>query len=282
MKPLEDHVLLYDGDCPMCRIYSHAFVKTKMLGEKGIMSYKSMSDEVRAAIDVDRARNEIALVNVKDQKVIYGVDSWFSIVTNSFPFLKWAEKFPPLYWLMKGLYFLISYNRRVIAPGKVVHREGACDPDYNITWRWIYIAVTSCFVGFILNRYFNGITIYRNAHFSFFTEWLIAVGQIAFQGAIVSFIRRGRLIHYFGQLMTVSMIGALLLGPVILIRRIFPEFREIIYLGYFTIPVSIMLWQHVRRVKMLELPFFLTITWILYRVFLFVAFFLLQNQHVIH
>ena len=266
-------MLLYDGDCPMCRVYSHAFVKAKMLEQKGIMSYDHASGEVRSTIDTDRARNEIALVNVKDQKVIYGVDSWFTIFTNSFPFLRSAEKFPPFYWFMKSLYLLISYNRRVIAPGKVLHRDGACDPDYNIIWRWIYIAVTSCIVGFILSNYFGGIVIYQNAQLGFYTEWLIATGQLVFQGVIVFFIRKDRLLHYFGQLMTISMIGSLLLIPVILLNRIFTALPSETYLLYFTFPVTIMLWQHIRRIKILELPSFLTITWIGYRLLLLVLFY---------
>jgi hypothetical protein len=162
----------------------------------------------------------------------------------------------------------------VIAPGKEFFKAGSCYPDYNMKWRWIYILVTSVFVAFILNRYFNGITVYHNAHIQFGTEWLIAIGQLAFQSVIVFFRRKDRMLHYFGHLMTISMIGALLLIPGIILRNLFPTISENIYIGYFAIPVSIMLWQHVRRVKILELPFYLTITWVLYRVFLLIGFFM--------
>jgi predicted DCC family thiol-disulfide oxidoreductase YuxK len=273
MKPLEDHVLLYDGDCPMCRMYSHAFVKVDMLEKDGIVSYCEMNQELKSIVDINRAQNEIALVDAKNHTVTYGIDSWLKIFTNRFQRAKPLFEFKPLYWLVKQFYFFISYNRKVIAPGKEFFKAGSCYPDYNVKWRWIYIFVTSVFVSFTLNRYFNLIAIYRAAHIQFGAEWLIAIGQLAFQSTFVLFSRKDRMLHYFGHLMTISMTGALLLIPAIILRNIFPTIPENIYIGYFAIPVSIMLWQHVRRVKMLELPFYLTITWILYRVILLTAFF---------
>jgi len=105
-------------------------------------------------------------------------------------------------------------------------------------------------------------------------EWLIAIGQLVFQGAIVFFLRKDRLLHYFGQLMTISLIGSLLLLPVILLDSLFISLPSAVYLSYFTIPVAIMLWQHIRRIKILELPSFLTITWIGYRLLLLAIFYL--------
>lgn len=268
MKPLEDHVLLYDGDCPMCRMYSHAFVRANMLEQDGIVAYSEMCEEIKAMVDVNRARNEIALVDAKNRSVTYGIDSWLKIFTNRFRWSKPLLRFPPVYWFLKRLYYFISYNRKVIAPGKEFIKPGSCNPDFNLKWRWIYILLTSFFIAFVLNRYFKGIGIYRDSHIQFGLEWVGAIGQLLFQAGFVFFTRRDRLLHYFGQLMTISMIGALLLVPVILVRKFFPAFPEAGYAGYFLFPVTIMLWQHVRRVRILGLPSFLTFTWILYRVLL--------------
>jgi predicted DCC family thiol-disulfide oxidoreductase YuxK len=32
MKTLKDHVILYDAECPMCKVYTHAFTTTGMTG----------------------------------------------------------------------------------------------------------------------------------------------------------------------------------------------------------------------------------------------------------
>src|SRR6476659_9646597 len=126
MKPLKNNVLIYDGDCPMCRMYSHAFVKTKMLENNGIQAYAQITEEVKGDIDMDRARNEIALVDTANHTVSYGIDSWFKIFSNSLPLFGYLARWKPFYLFMKGLYFFISYNRRVIAPGKEFYKEGSC------------------------------------------------------------------------------------------------------------------------------------------------------------
>ncbi len=35
MKTLHNHVIFYDADCPMCNLYTNAFVKTGMLDSNG-------------------------------------------------------------------------------------------------------------------------------------------------------------------------------------------------------------------------------------------------------
>ncbi len=277
MKTLRDHMLVYDGDCPMCTMYSNAFVKARMLGQTGIIDYNSMTDEIRNHIDINRARNEIALVDTANHTVHYGIESWMKIIATSFSPLKWLFSFPPFYWFMKGLYNFISYNRKVIAPGKEFFKAGSCYPDFNATWRWIYIFITSIFVALILSKYFGGIPVYNHGHIFFGEEWLIAIGQLAFQGSIVFFLRKERMVHYFGHLMTIAMMGALLLLPVIIIKNIFTNLPQELYIAYFAIPVIIMLWQHIRRVKILELPSFLTFTWLLYRALLLITFFIFSN-----
>src|SRR6185369_3296957 len=114
MKTLENNILIYDCDCPMCNIYSGAFVKTGMLDRHGRMPYNDISDQVKALIDLNRSRNEIALVDISNNKVIYGLDSLLIILGNNFPFIKIIFRFKPLYWFMKKVYSFISFNRKVI------------------------------------------------------------------------------------------------------------------------------------------------------------------------
>lgn len=278
MKPLKDHILVYDGDCPMCRMYSNGFIKSNMLDDDGIVPFNDIREEISSCIDMDKARNEIALVDRNHQTVTYGIESWFKIVGNSFPAFQPLFRFPVFYRFMKSVYSFISYNRKVIAPGKSFNKAGTCYPDYHIGWRWSYILVTSVLIAFLLNRYFVQIPLYRNAQFSFVHEWFIVMGQLLFQGSIVFFSRRDRILHYFGHLMTISMIGSLLLLPIILLNRIWKDLPVEFYMGYFIIPVSVMIWQHIRRTKLVGIQWFLTVTWILYRVILLVVFAIITNN----
>ena len=65
--------------------------------------------------------------------------------------------------------------------------------------------------------------------------------------------------------MTVSLMGSLILIP-ILILNLFFNIPELITLGWFGSTVLVMLLEHSRRTKLLELPFYLSITWVIYRI----------------
>ena len=58
--------------------------------------------------------------------------------------------------------------------------------------------------------------------------------------------------------------GSLVLLPVLLLNH-FMLVNEYIILGWFGLTVNLMILEHYRRTKILELPKYLTITWILYR-----------------
>lgn len=265
MKTLENNILLYDCDCPMCNLYSGAFIKTGMLDHNGRMPYHEMTEKVKHMIDVDRSRNEIALIDMKQNKVIYGLDSLLVILGNNFPFIKTIFRFSPLYWTIKKLYALISYNRKVIAPSAELNPTGACTPDYNIRYRWTFVVLASFFVAWILNLYFTKIPLLQNSSHGFLLEWAITAGQLILQGALVFTYRKDRVLHYLGHNMVIAMIGALLLLPAVWFAETMIHYSVYLYLGYFALPVCIMLWQHIRRVKILELPAELTLSWILYR-----------------
>jgi hypothetical protein len=98
---------------------------------------------------------------------------------------------------------------------------------------------------------------------NFFREFLICGGQVAFQGLIVMFVSDGRPTRYLVNMMTVSLMGALLLTPMLVIGSWINS--EIFFLLYFFMVVGWMFLEHMRRVKILRLPFYISATWVLYR-----------------
>src|SRR5665213_191769 len=116
MKTLENHMILFDAECPMCKAYTKAFVKTGMLDDEGRTAYQNGMDNICPLIDKQRAVNEIALVDLGNGEVTYGVNSLFRIIGNACPVFGPLFKFKPFVWLMSKVYAFISYNRRVIIP----------------------------------------------------------------------------------------------------------------------------------------------------------------------
>jgi predicted DCC family thiol-disulfide oxidoreductase YuxK len=262
MNTLHNHVIIYDKDCPLCNLYTDAFIKTNMLDKSGRQNFCDFNPAVYPSLDLDtqRSRDEIALINTQSGTITYGIDSLFKILGHNFPicrifFNAWFFRLS-----MRKLYSFISYNRKVIAPAKTFEAPGSCTPTFNLTYRWTYIVLSWIFTSMVLTRYavrLQDVIPPTN----FFREWLICGGQIVFQAVTVSFIRRDRLVHYLGNMMTVSNIGALLLIPALFI----PVTSPVFFISWFVAVVSFMLFEHYRRAKILGLSSWASVSWVVYR-----------------
>jgi hypothetical protein len=99
---------------------------------------------------------------------------------------------------------------------------------------------------------------------------------MVFQGVFLINQKRERILNYLGNLMTVSLMGSLLLLPILLVS-IFIKIPETLSIVWFVVTVFLMLFEHHRRIKILELPFHLTFTWVVYRI---IALLLILNLHL--
>lgn len=265
MGALKDHTLLYDVDCPLCRVYTGAFVKYGWLDQQGRQSFQQLPDNWHTVINDARAQSEIALINRTTHEVSYGIDALFRILAGKMPGLaplfaaKWFR------WVTQRLYFFISYNRKVIAavkpaPGAV----RTCTPAYSFKYRATYLVFAWLFTTLVLNSYavlmagiLPGGSIYR--------ELLVCGGQMIFQGAVVSCINKEKRMDYLGNMMTVSAIGALLLLPAFPLQWLFPGIPATGFVFYFLLVAGFMLLEHLRRVSLLGLGVSLSISWVIYR-----------------
>jgi len=267
MKTLKDHIILYDAECPMCKLYTNAFTKTGMLDNNGRASYQQMPEAACPYVDRQRAVNEIALVNTKTGEVNYGIHSVFKVIANSFPVFKPLFSFGPFTWLMSKLYAFISYNRRVIIPTDINQATGI-QPTFKLRYRIAYLIFTWAVVGFILTAYARLLTGFVPLGNSY-REYFICGGQIIFQGIIVSIYAPAKRWDYLGNMMTISFAGALLLTPMLIIPH-FIHVVPVVYPLYFMAVAGLMFLEHIRRTKLLHLGWVLTITWVLYRVIILV------------
>jgi predicted DCC family thiol-disulfide oxidoreductase YuxK len=261
MKTLKDHIILYDAECPMCSLYTNAFVRSKMLDKDGRSAYQC--SEAISQVDIKRAVNEIALINKKTGEVKYGVDSLIAVIANSFPVFKLLLKSTMLMWMARKMYSFISYNRRVIIPHDERKDPFVAQPEYKKGYRILYVIVTFLFTSFILSNY-SALLMDIIPVADAYREYLICAGQVFFQAGIIAFVAPAVSPHYLGNMMTVSTAGALLLLPLVVVSRwvhISPEFAIV----YFLAVALLMLLEHVRRMRLLRLDNTLSVTWVLYR-----------------
>ncbi|WP_020526607.1 hypothetical protein [Flexithrix dorotheae] len=266
MNTLKNHVIVYDEECPMCQLYTGAFIKTEMLDKNGRIPYHKLMENPPPQIDMHLACNEIALINTDSQEVTYGKDSLFKIIGNSFPIFQSLFANKIFRFGIDKVYAFISLNRKVIAPGKHFEEPNSCTPDFSLTYRWLYIGLVWLFISWIVGA-FAQLLVHLVSQGSFRRELLICGGPILWQGALMFFLKKDRIVHYLGNMMTVSLIGAVLLIPAILAGSFYPEIPQIILLAYFCGVVSFMLIEHMRRVKILEIHWIASLSWVLYRVF---------------
>ena len=260
MNTLKNHVILYDAECPMCKVYTRAFTSTGMLDTEGRAPYQQMPEFACPIVDRQRAVNEIALVNKSTGEVNYGIESLFKVIANSFPVTKPLFSFKPFLWTMRKVYAFISYNRKVIIPAPKTGTN-TLQPAFRLRYRLAWLLFTLGVAGYILTGYANlltGVIPAGNSH----REYAICAGQILFQGLLVSAIAPAKRWEYLGNMMTISFAGALLLLPLIAISKM-THLSPIVATGYFLIVAGLMLLEHIRRTKLLSLGWTLTVSWII-------------------
>ncbi len=263
MTTLNNHTLLYDKDCPLCNLYTSAFINTKMLDKKGRKSYGDITTNERSYIDVKRAANEIALVDRNTKKVFYGIDSLLKVIGNSFPIIEKIGNTKPVNYFLKKFYSFISYNRKVIIPSEKKEEISLeCVPDFNIKFRLVYILFSVFVIGCAFFQFSGLVNNFPLTNLQ--SAFIIAFGQIVFQ---LFFLLKKNLkanLNYIGNLMTVSLLGCIGLLQTMLLNMIIPLPQTIILISFLGI-IGFMFFEHKRRVALLELPSYLSYTWIIYR-----------------
>jgi hypothetical protein len=264
MKTLANQTLLYDEDCPLCRVYTKGFITAGMLDENGKKPYCQLSEEEQSFINVKRASNEIALVDHQNKTVIYGIDSLLKVIGHSFPWMEKIGNLKPIKYFLRKLYSFISYNRKVIIPSKINPAiKLQCVPDFNYKYRFFYIAFATIITTFTLFYFSEMLSNLPKTNIA--REFILAIGQMIFQSAFLLNQKKETIVNYLGNLMTVSLMGSIILMPLLILNTI-TTLPEMVILGWFGITVGLMFLEHARRIKVLALPFYLSITWVVYRI----------------
>lgn len=268
MKTLNNHVILYDAECPMCSLYTGAFVKNGLLGPDGRQAYQHFATEACPHLDWQRAVNEIALINRSTGEVTYGIQSLLKVCGNAMPIWKPLFSWRPFLWLAEKAYAFVSYNRRVIVPAPVSENRFDYQPSFKIGYRlawlvftWLVTATLFSSVGQALAAgWEKGIWFYASA---------IVAGQLCFQGAVILAYRREKIWDYLGNLSTISLAGAMAL---LLLQSIVVGLNLgwLISLVTFLAVAFLMFLEHLRRCRLLGLGYTLSLSWVLYRLILLI------------
>lgn len=269
--------IFYDDNCPACSAYTAGFVRLGLLSPEGRVRFSQLDNSVHTQIDQNRARHEIALVDHEDKKTFYGVSSLLWLMFRKHRFLFSLFTSFPLYHILLLLYRLISYNRRVISPVRDYFNQGICSPDFHKGWRLVFVLIcgvvtTAVALPFFLHSPVPSLQ--KMSAFEFVALWFFALVLQAIYGAITSYKLNGfahRMIEYAGQCGFISLIGSFILAPSLLIADKIAE--PLMFNLTFGTSYLIMLILHIRRMKQLKFHFSVTITWILFRLWMLIFLF---------
>lgn len=261
--------LLYDEDCPLCRWYTRIFVKYGIIEQSGRISYNEYVAAHPNVVDTNIAQTKIACLNQQTNQVLYGIDGLVAILGNRFAMVRILGNFKPINWLLKLLYLLFSYNRRIFAPVRKRNIECvACEPAKSITWRIIFISLMSYMTYLIVHWYFK----------SFLADYLVLnpvndifllLAQLGFQWLAFTVLGQENSYDYLGHLAFTSFLGSLALlvfgiGLKLLsFTGIQINFLAVVCYGT---TVAFMFFEHKRRITLKQWTWKLSLSWILFRI----------------
>jgi predicted DCC family thiol-disulfide oxidoreductase YuxK len=267
MKNTTQQILIYDKDCPLCCWYTQLFIRKGLLSESGRIPFNEAVNNPNLQFDHQLSKNKIALVDFQSGSVTYGIDSLLAILGKRFGWMETIGKFPPINWLLTLLYSFISYNRKVIVPSRCA-TNCECVPERNYYWRVAFIVFCGLIVNLATGLYFGT---QLSAFFignPFYSDLLFFSAQLGFQFVAFKLLRQINFYDYAGQVSFVSLLGALLLlffhyGLQVL-HTIGIQTAMLAPLCY-GIVYMFMLYEHARRLRILQLSGWLSVSWVLFR-----------------
>lgn len=245
---MKNKVLVYDDNCPFCTWYSGLFVKFGFLNTEGRRAFSEIDESLLLKIDVDKSRNEIPLLDTSTNKVVYGIDALFEVLDQKLPFIKTVGKFGPVYWLLRKIYKLISYNRKIIVAKKCGHGKIDCAPDNNYRYRFLFMAICLAFTTAMLYplqyNLFNKLSYYhldigqlQMAHFAFvIINCTLALAFSKVNGY-----------NYIGQVNMLALSVILLLLPLAILNNFL--YSEFVSTAWLILTALFIFREYIRRME---------------------------------
>jgi len=256
--------LLVDKHCLVSNAFVNTLVKLKVAPSQLMTTYQEITSQDAQHIDMQRAQNEVALYEVGTTKVTYGVAAIIKVMSGNHRKVENLLKWPIIYQIICFIYGLIAYNRNVFYPKQIPETIRKCVPTEHSFFRWTYLIGVAALTGIILNQYVFHINQTLGLEHDWLREYYICFGQIAWQLVAIQLIDRSQTTTYLGNMSTVSLIGGILLLPILLLHHWF-SLPLLGLVGGFGLVVGIMFLEHIRRCKVLGLPLWMTFSWVLYR-----------------
>jgi predicted DCC family thiol-disulfide oxidoreductase YuxK len=243
-------IIIYDDSCPLCSAYTSTFVKTGLIDKDSRKNFSTITPELLQQIDIKRAVNEIPVIDTATKQVWYGIDALLEILQQKIPFAKPIGNIRAIKWLLQKLYKFISYNRRVIVAAKTTPGYFDCPPDFNIRYRFtfmaIFLAVNTSLL-FLLQQYVLAASIFSSTGT---LQLQLAHASLVFINILIaSQLNKKDGFEYLGQINMLALIVMLLTVPLILLNRYATVHNSQLNSFYLGIITLFAVQEYTRRMK---------------------------------
>jgi predicted DCC family thiol-disulfide oxidoreductase YuxK len=251
-----DKVLIYDGDCPMCRATIGKLLHLRLVRPEQTRSNHDLQGPDLEAAQAAGLRNELVVLNPESRETRSGTDGLLWIIrdnTGNHPLVRLAS-LPGFRDILRWGYQAISYNRRIISPPR---HQIVCDCEPQVTVaRRLSLIVPLLLLTALLAAAF-GAALFTGAEKSPVAGAVVAIlaagaGWFVLIVAAIAFLKRDKRIDYVGHSAVTMFIGSLVLVPATLIALVAPRDAALALAGVsLAISLVVMVKMQKRRVTAL-------------------------------
>jgi hypothetical protein len=225
------------------------FVKFHLLPASGRVAFTQAPDSLFSQIDLDKAKNQIPLIDQDNKKVFYGIDALVEVLSQKFPLIRTICEWSFVSWFLKKLYKLVSYNRKVIVAKKCGQGQFDCSPEFNLTYRMTFL------IGFLfsnslmlwpIHTYILSTVSYYHVNF-----WQLESAHLLFVFAnclLACFLPFNTALEYLGQVNMLALSTVLFCIPLFLIIG-FLGAIDLLILSYLVLLTAFIVKEYFRRMQ---------------------------------
>ena len=244
-----DLVLIYDDNCPLCSWYSGLFVKLQLLPPEGRVAFTQAPDLLFSAIDVEKAKNQIPLIDVDAKKVYYGIDALVEVLGQKFPFIRTICEWKFVNWFLKKIYKLVSSNRKVIVAKKCGTGQFDCSPEFNVRYRLFFLTIFLLFNSSMLwpihTNILSSVSYY---HLNFFQLESAHLLFVLTNCLLACFLPLNTALEYLGQVNMVALCTVILCIPLLVLQQFFGLVEYVISI-YLIVLTVLVIKEYFRRMQ---------------------------------
>ena len=242
-------LIIYDDNCPMCAVYTKAFVATGMIEKNNRKNFSTIDPEILHKLDIEKCRNEIPVIDPETAEIWYGIDAIVEILRSKMPWVKKTAGVPPIRWILNRTYKLISYNRRVIVAAETQPGNFDCTPDFNYKYRALFLLLCLLFNSVMLLPFHQNIF-----HASFINASFLQIqgahALLVFLNVTTALSLERRLaFEYLGQVNMLALTVVLLMIPLMALNNFLPAKNSVFNNLYLILLLLVVYKEYKRRMN---------------------------------